>query len=109
MLLQMNDPTAVPALIRAAERYKKDALLLQAIAEALAALKDPRGLQTLRRLSHGHNASLMLTARQAVSDLEERAVLLRSAEKESVPNRILLSPASFGADGGTDHLVWPVQ
>ncbi len=109
LLGEMNDSTAVQALTRAAERYRKDVPLLQAVVEALARIRDPRGLDTLKRLSHGHNAALMLAARQAVTDLEGPAVLLRSTDRSPVGEQNLLTPANTGKSEPRHHLVRPVQ
>ena len=109
LLGEMNDPTAVPALIRAAQRYGKDVPLLQAVVEALGRIHDPRGLDTLKRLSRGHTAALMLAARQAASELEDRAVLLRSAASGSTDDTRLLVPARANAKQETQALLRPAR
>jgi HEAT repeat protein len=54
----LNDRSAVPALIRAASRYNDDGPFLEVVVRSLAALGDERALPTLRRLCSGRHHSL---------------------------------------------------
>ena len=86
----LNDRTAVPALMKAARRYDADGPLLEAVVRALSKLGDVRALPLLRELSQGRHMTLMQEARAAVSAIEPRTILLRpSSGSEDVSDRLV--------------------
>jgi hypothetical protein len=76
----LRDRTAVPALVRAVERYRTDARLLEVLVGVLRRLGDERAIPALRSLTSGRHLSLMQAAREAVAELEPKSVLLRAAD-----------------------------
>lgn len=97
VLGMLNDPTAVPALARALERYDKDTRFLEAAIEVLAQFGDARALPALRRLTTDHSYSVMQAARQAIAAIEPKSVLLRSSASPATTSKVLLRPASASA------------
>ena len=94
IMVLLNDATAVPALIRAAERYETDVPFLFAVVAALRHFDDPRALPVLNRLTTGRHYGLMQAAKQAIEQVEPRQTLLRaSAAPVALPDS-LLRPAS---------------
>jgi HEAT repeat protein len=78
---------AVPVLLKAIERYDRDAIFVEAAVKSLMKLGDVRCLPTVRRLSHDRNLSLMTAARQTVAAIEPKIVLLRASAAPTVTNR----------------------
>jgi HEAT repeat protein len=106
LLSQMQDVTAVPALLKAAERYDGDPPFVEAVVEALHALGDGRSVPALRRLSRGRNMSLMAAARAALEDIEPKSRLLRSAAgPPAAPT--LLRPAGHDKEASSEVLLRP--
>ena len=102
LLRDLGDASAVPALIRAIQRYRDDPRLLESIVIALDALGDPRAVPAIRPLSHGRNQSLMAAARNALATLQPGGSLLRPAEG----GRDLLRPV-IGRSNETTSLLRP--
>ncbi len=94
IMVLLNDSTAVPALIRAAERYESEVPFQFAIVAALRHFDDPRALPLLRRLTADRHYGLMQAARQAIETLEPRQMLLRAACAPAVAPESLLRPAA---------------
>jgi HEAT repeat protein len=98
----LGDKTAVPVLLRAAERHHRDGEFLEEVVRTLARLQDTRALPLMRRLSSGRHVSLVRAAREAGRTLEQQAVLLRSAVAPAAGAGTLLRPAGAG-DGRQDE------
>ena len=94
ILVFLNDASAVPALIRAAERYDQDVPFLMEVVTALRHFNDPRALPTLRGLTEGRHYGLMQAARRAADSLEPCYMLLRPSEAPDAASDILLRPAA---------------
>jgi hypothetical protein len=97
ILRQLNDPTALPALLKALERYNRDVPFAILVAETLGRFGDTRALSTLRPLTTGRDYRLMQTARQATQIIEAKSVLLRPSHEPPPQEQILLRAAQPGA------------
>jgi HEAT repeat protein len=93
ILGQLNDPTAVPALIKALERYNRDVPFAILVTRILSRLGDARALSALRPLTTGRDYRLMQAAREATQIIEARIVLLRPSH-EPTPQEIVLLRAT---------------
>lgn len=97
VLSQLNDPTAVPALIRAIHGFPKDTQYTVAIVNLLGKLGDSRALSALEKLAVRRSLPLQFAARQAIAVIEPHAVLLRASDSPSasIPaaSQSLLRPA----------------
>ena len=94
IMVNLNDATVVPALIRAAERYETEVPFLFVVVEALRHFNDPRALPVLNRLTAGRHYGLMQAAKQAIEQLEPRQTLLRASAAPAASAGSLLRPAS---------------
>jgi len=95
IMVNLNDATVVPALIRAAERYEMEVPFLFAVVAALRHFDDPRALPVLHRLTAGRHYGLMQAAKQAIQQLEPRQTLLRaSAAPAASPDSLLRSASA---------------
>ncbi|HZP81685.1 MAG TPA: HEAT repeat domain-containing protein [Chthonomonadaceae bacterium] len=101
----LDDPTAVPALTRALERYDKDARFLEAAIPVLAQLGDARALPALRRLTTDHSYAVMQAARQAIAAIEPKSVLLRSSASPATISDTLLRPVSTSAPPAEPYIL----
>ena len=101
LLGEMNDRTAVPALVRAIRRNRRDGGFLEAAVRSLAHLGDDRALPVLRELTSGHHYGLMKAAREAVAAIEPASVLLRATPESEG----LLRPAGRGGNSESQHLL----
>jgi HEAT repeat protein len=81
-----GNPTAVPVLLQAIERYERDAHFVEIAVKSLTRLGDVRALPTLRRLTHDRNLALMTAARYAIASIEPKVVLLRASSAPSFPH-----------------------
>ena len=61
----LGDRTAVPAVVRAVERYSSDGRFLEAAVGVLRRFGDERAIPALRGLTSGRHYSLMSAAREA--------------------------------------------
>jgi hypothetical protein len=77
ILRQLNDPTAVPALLKALERYDRDVPFVMEVVETLAHIGDTRAVPALRALTVGRHYNLMRNARLATQTIEAKSILLR--------------------------------
>ncbi len=97
VLRQINDPTAVPTLLHALDRFSKDIPYRIAIVNLLGQLGDNRALPALRKLARARSLPLQFAAQQAISAIEPHAVLLRASESPagsfSASAQSLLRPA----------------
>ncbi len=105
MLAQMNDHTAVPALVRALERYKEDGPFVEMVVRVLGQMGDERALPALKGLTRGRHLSLMQAAREAVQAMEPRTVLLRSSSAPGGEESVLLRPARGSHTGDSQRLL----
>lgn len=104
----LNDRTAVPALLRCVKRYRNDGPFLEAVVRLLGNLGDERALPILRELSHGRHIRLMEEARAAVAAIEPRTTLLRpSASARANAGDHLLRPAHSSENSGPEILLRP--
>ncbi len=101
----LNDTSAVPALLRAVERYRDDGPFLEVVVQSLGRLRDPRALPALRTLSSGRHRALMERARAALAQIEPQATLLRGAESPPARAEGLLRPASPGDSTEPERLL----
>lgn len=101
----MNDRTAVPALIRAIERYKEDGPFLEQVVKVLGEMGDDRALPVLRTLTNGRHHSLMQAAREAIGMIEPKSVLLRGSSAPEAQKNSLLRPAGGGRNGDSERLL----
>src|SRR5262249_18046066 len=108
ILEMLNDRSAVPALLRALERYPKDAPFQQAVVKVLAQLDDPRALPALRALTHDRNYALMQAAREAIAVIAPKAELLRGASVPGSAARTLLRPVPRAVARESQHLLRPL-
>jgi hypothetical protein len=93
---ELNDVTAVPALVHALEVYERDAAFLEVAVSTLGRLGDARALPALHRLTGGRNASLMQAARRAIEAIEPKTALLRASSAPASNRDVLLRPAGSG-------------
>jgi HEAT repeat protein len=91
-LADLNDPTAVPALLKCVSRYRGDGPFLEAVVGTLGKLGDDRALPALRELSRGRHLSLMREARAAIEAIEPKSRLLRAAAASPDAGDRLLRP-----------------
>ena len=105
IMVLLNDPTGVPALIRAAERYEKDVPFLFEVVKALRHYDDPRALPLLRRLTEGRHYGLMQSARQTLEQMEARQHLLRASVAPASSSGSLLRPAPSPAPSDPQTLL----
>jgi hypothetical protein len=105
MLGQMNDRTAVPALVRVIEKYREDGPFVEQVVRVLGRMGDDRALPTLKALTSGRHHSLMQAAREAVEAIEPRSVLLRSSSAPVVQANTLLRPARGSQTEDSERLL----
>jgi hypothetical protein len=81
ILRQLNDPTAVPALLKALDRYNRDVPFAITVIETLGEFGDPRAVPVLHALTAGRHYGLMRAARQTTEAIEAKSALLRSSSE----------------------------
>jgi len=77
ILNELNDPTAVPALLKALRRYNRDVPFVIEVIETLGRLGDSRAVPALQPFTSGRHYGLMHSARQAAESIQAKSVLLR--------------------------------
>ncbi len=90
LLAEFNDPSCMPALIRAVDLYPEDVPFLVQIVNLMGQLGDARALPVLRKLSHNRHHALIQAAQKAIDVIEPRSVLLRAGSAPtSTPDTLL--------------------
>lgn len=100
----LNDYTAVPALLKVIDKYSTDGPLMETVVVVLGKLADERALPGLHRLSHGRHQSLMEAARDAVAAIEPKSILLRPAVDK---NEHLLRSSNSAGEADSALLLRP--
>ena len=93
LLAAFNDPSCLPALIRAVDLYPEDVPFLVQIVNLMGQLGDAHALPVLRKLSHNRHHALTLAAQQAIDVIEPRSVLLRAGNAPVAAPDMLLRAA----------------
>jgi HEAT repeat protein len=101
-----NDRSAVPALLKAIERYNDEPTLLHVV-RSLARLEDSRALPALRDLTRHPNPAVAEAAQTAVAALEPKAALLRPSSGPTPDDESLLRPTYSAGDTPQEHLLRP--
>lgn len=81
ILRQLNDLSALPALLKALDRYNHDVPFVMEVVVTLAHLGDSRAVPALRALTVGRHYDLMRAARQATETIEAKSILLRPCDQ----------------------------
>jgi HEAT repeat protein len=105
ILRQLNDPTAVPALIKALARYNRDVPFVIAVIQTLSQLGDTRAVPALRPFTTDRHYDLMRVARQATQAIEAKSVLLRPSGEPGTAYMALLRAAQPDAPSETITLL----